>query len=72
MNRKAKVSLLFGLFMAFSFTINSLIKEEAETVEEIQKNFIAIIAAGIVSGGLLYFFVKNSHVDRIWGNKKEE
>lgn len=72
MNRKAKLSIVFGLFMIFTFTINSLIKGELETAEEIQATLIAVIAAGIVSGGLLYFFVKDSQVDKIWGKKKEE
>lgn len=72
MNRKAKLSLVFGLFMAFTFTFNSLIKGELETDEEIQTTLIAVLAAGIVSGGLLYFFVKDSQVDKIWGKKKEE
>ncbi|WP_299824226.1 hypothetical protein [uncultured Pontibacter sp.] len=72
MNRKAKLSLVFGLFMTFTFTINSLIKGELETAEEIQTTLIAVVAAGIVSSGLLYFFVKDSQVDKIWGKKKEE
>lgn len=72
MNRKAKLSLVFGLFMAITFTINSLIKGELETAEEIQTTLIAVVAAGIVSGGLLYFFVKDSQVDKIWVKKKDE
>lgn len=72
MSRKAKLSLAFGLFMAFTFTINSLIKGELETSEDIKTQSIAVLAAGIVCGGLLYFFVKDSQVNKIWGKGKEE
>lgn len=72
MNRKAKLSLVFGLFLSFTFTINSLIKGELETAEEIKTTLIAVVAAGVVSGGLLYFFVEDSQVDKIWGKGKED
>ncbi|WP_157593286.1 hypothetical protein [Rufibacter tibetensis] len=72
MNRKAKLSLAFGIFMAFTLTINGFIKGELETSEDIKTHLIAVLAAGIACGGLLYFFVKDSQVDKIWGKEKEE
>jgi hypothetical protein len=72
MSRKAKLSVAFGLFMALTFTTNSLIKGELETPEDIKTHLIAVLAAGIACGGLLYFFVKDSQVDKIWGKGKEE
>jgi hypothetical protein len=72
MNRKATLSLVFGLLMAFTFTINSLMNGELETAGGMQRTLIAIVAAGTVSGGLLYIFIKDSQVDKIWGKRKED
>lgn len=58
--------------MVFTFTISSLLKGELDTGEEIQTTLIAVLAAGFISGGLLYLFVNDSQVDKIWGKRKEE
>lgn len=70
MSIKTELSIVSGLFMAFLFMSNSLLKEEINTTEEIQTIIIAVVATGIVSGLGLYLFVKNSQVNKICGKGK--